>query len=278
MAEPSLSACAGIVRRDDPDLFAAALFAPEPARERLMVLYAFDITLSRATQAGTAETGPMLAAMRLQWWRDVLGAAGTETVAKSHEVAGPVIALIDGGHAPAERLEALIAAREIELDSPIPEARFGEWAEARFATLLRVSAAILAGPDTPAEAAAGPAGAVLATSFALRHGRRMAEQNIALLPGLEGEDLAALARGRETSVLRARIAEMAEAGLARLGEARAMRSAVPRKAIPAFLPLWRAERDLDRARRRGLPSLEGPRRGDARRSLAYLWRALTARW
>ena len=49
-------ACADIVRRDDPQLYKTALFAPEPARSRLMVLYAFDIELSRATRA-SAESG-----------------------------------------------------------------------------------------------------------------------------------------------------------------------------------------------------------------------------
>ncbi len=64
MSMPLLSPAATMVRRLDPDLFHTALFAPEPARQRLMVLYAFDIELSRAA-ARAAE--PLIAAMRLQW-------------------------------------------------------------------------------------------------------------------------------------------------------------------------------------------------------------------
>ena len=45
MSAVDISAPAQMVRSHDPDLFHAALFAPEPARERLMGLYAFDIEL-----------------------------------------------------------------------------------------------------------------------------------------------------------------------------------------------------------------------------------------
>ena len=77
MTMPLLSPAATLVRRLDPDLFHAALFAPEPARERWMVLHAFDIELSRAA-ARAAE--PLIARMRLQWWRDVVAGVAADTV------------------------------------------------------------------------------------------------------------------------------------------------------------------------------------------------------
>ena len=42
MADPPLSSCAQQVRRDDPDRFLTALFAPAEAREDLFALYAFN--------------------------------------------------------------------------------------------------------------------------------------------------------------------------------------------------------------------------------------------
>jgi hypothetical protein len=56
----------------------------------------------------------------------------------------------------------------------------------------------------------------------------------------------------------------------------ARRGALGRAAAPAFLPLRRAERDLDRlADGRGLAAPAEPPPG---RALAYAWRAATGRW
>ncbi|MEM9737320.1 MAG: squalene/phytoene synthase family protein, partial [Pseudomonadota bacterium] len=82
-------ACAAIAERLDPDLHRAAMFAPPGLRPRLMVLIAFDVELSRAGRASEK----MIAAMRLQWWRDVVAEAFAGE-SRAHEVAGPLAALI----------------------------------------------------------------------------------------------------------------------------------------------------------------------------------------
>src|SRR5260221_10593467 len=65
------------VRAADRDRFLAALFAPEPQRRDLLGLLAFDHELAR-TRAVTRE--PMMARIRLQWWREaVTEAAGSGT-------------------------------------------------------------------------------------------------------------------------------------------------------------------------------------------------------
>src|SRR5258705_10943546 len=65
------------VRRADRDRFLAALFAPEPARTDLLALLAFDHELAR-TRLVTRE--PMLARIRLEWWREAVAeAAGAGT-------------------------------------------------------------------------------------------------------------------------------------------------------------------------------------------------------
>ena len=69
------------VRRADRDRFLAALFAPEPARSDLLALLAFDHELAR-TRAVTRE--PMLARIRLEWWREaVVEAAGDGPAARA---------------------------------------------------------------------------------------------------------------------------------------------------------------------------------------------------
>jgi phytoene/squalene synthetase len=72
---PGLEACAALVERSDPDRFRVAMAAPPAAREVLFPLYAFNLEVARAPWA-TRE--PMLAEMRLQWWRDQVEAAAVQ--------------------------------------------------------------------------------------------------------------------------------------------------------------------------------------------------------
>ena len=60
------------VRAADRERFLGALFAPEPARSDLLALLAFDHELAR-TRTVTRE--PMLARIRLQWWREAVAEA-----------------------------------------------------------------------------------------------------------------------------------------------------------------------------------------------------------
>ena len=277
MSPPPLSPAAALVRRLDPDLFHAALFAPEPARQRLLVLYAFDIELSRAA-ARAAE--PMIAQMRLQWWRDVVAGIGAGEAARGHEVAEPLHGLLSAHALPADDLEQLIGAREIELHGPMDEHCFAEWLDGRFGALTRLAAHLLVGENAAARRAAGAVGHAMGVAFALRTAVVLAaEANLYLLPGLAPEDRAELARGRTTGHTRATAHRLADQALALLAAARAERRAVPKAAAPALLPVWSAERVLARARRLELDlqrDLTGP--GQGGRGLALTWRALRGRW
>jgi phytoene/squalene synthetase len=271
MSAPPLSPSATLVRRLDPDLFHAALFAPEPARQRLMVLYAFDIELSRAA-ARTAE--PLIAQMRLQWWRDVVAGEASG----GHELAEPLHGLLIAHALPADDLERLIEAREIELHGPMDQHRFDDWLEGRFGALTRLAAHLLVGENAAARRAASAVGHVMGVAFALRTATAMAAQaNLYLMPGLAPEDRAALARGRTTGQARAIAHRLADQALALLAAARAERRAVPKAAVPALLAVWRAERVLKRARRPGL-DLQRDLAGQGSRGVALAWRALRGRW
>jgi len=277
MAEPRLGPAAETLRRFDPDLFATALFAPEPGRGRLMTLYAFDVELSRAADpARRSETGPMLAAIRVQWWRDMLAAAfeGSAALPQGHEVAAPLFQLIREGRLPRAEAEALIEARECEIDAGPAAERFDAWGDARFGALTRAAAACL---DAPAPEAAAPAGRALARAFGLRTAAAMAREGRGLLPGLDPAMRAALARGEAVDPLCDLIAEVARDGLDALRSAR--RTGAPRAALPAFLTLFQAEHALSVALARPETVAVGlAQASPARRALALGWRALTGRW
>ena len=100
----SLAACAEMVSRGDPDRFAAVMAAPVAARARLFPLYAFNLEVARAPWVSKE---PMIAEMRLQWWRDVV----TEPAPRAHEVAGPCHAVVHQAGLPLGVIDTLIAAR-----------------------------------------------------------------------------------------------------------------------------------------------------------------------
>lgn len=111
-----------LVRVADRDRFLGALFAPEPARRDLLALLAFDHELAR-TRTVTRE--PMLARIRLEWWREaVTEAAGTATPRAQPTVESLSETVRRHGLAP-DRLIALIDAREEEVDGPLDVVRTG---------------------------------------------------------------------------------------------------------------------------------------------------------
>ena len=107
-----LSPLGALVRRHDPDRFLCALFAPEALRERLFVLYAFNHELARAREVASV---PMLALIRLQWWREVV-----EGARRSHEVASPLLDAVEAGWLDRAALLGLVEAREVEAEDAIP--------------------------------------------------------------------------------------------------------------------------------------------------------------
>lgn len=266
-------ACAAIVARDDPHLHATALFAPEPSRSRLMVLYAFDVELSRAA---VASAEPMIARMRLQWWREIVEATCVAGKPPAHEVAGPFVLLMRECGLPAEMIEAPIAAREAELESGFDEAQFARWTDDRFGALTGLAAHLLTEGDAPSVALARRAGPVLGAAFALR--LAAAGLSDGLLPLLAPEDRAGLAqveaKGRVQEVA-GRVAADARATLEAL---RRDRARADRRATPALLPLRRAGRLLARASRPGVGFRDIDEVGRPFDGLRLAWAAASGRW
>lgn len=200
----TLSRVGELARQHDPDRFFTTLFAPAAVRPALWALYAFNHELVRARESVRE---PMMAMIRLQWWREVV-----EGQAKRHEVATPLREAIDAGTLRAAELEALIDAREE--DAPEQDADWPGFVD-RTAGALAVAAAHALGTDT-VEAIRAAGIAYGATGIA----RNRALTGEPPLTSLRETALDALERARG--------------------------GPVPRVALPAALPAVYAARDLAR--------------------------------
>ncbi|MCB5943415.1 squalene/phytoene synthase family protein [Acidocella sp. KAb 2-4] len=94
------------LRRADPDRYFCTLFAPAAQRDSLALLYLFNHELARAHEVASE---PLLALIRLQWWREVV-----EGAERQHELATPLAAALRAGVFARDDLLALIEAREQE--------------------------------------------------------------------------------------------------------------------------------------------------------------------
>lgn len=230
-----MSPVGALVRRNDPDRFLTALFAPAERRETLFVLYAFNHELARAREVVSE---PLLALIRLQWWREVV-----EGARRHHEVAGPLGAALDSGVLDAGDLVAMIDAREAEAEPAIPT--LGDWRDylAGSAGSLALAAGRLLGAPQP-EALRMP-GAAYGAAGVLRSVPALARRHRCLLPadvlarhGLSVE--AAIAAPLAAPVLAA-IGELAREARTWLGQADLR---LPRATRAAILPAVLARRDL----------------------------------
>jgi 15-cis-phytoene synthase len=254
----TVAACAALVERGDPDRFLAVMAAPVEVRAQLFPLYAFNLEVARAPWV-TEEA--LIAEMRLQWWRDVVGNAASGA-ARAHEVAGPLHELIRDFGLPVEVLDRLISARgwDIGREPHADMAALDGYLEATGAGLMWLAARAIGAPDG-AEAAVRAYGWASALAGYLR-----------AVPELA-------ARGRSPIPEDVQLRELATEGLARLTSARAARKSVPKDVAPALLAGWMAapvlrlaEAEPGRVATGELAVAEFRKRG------ALLWQALTGRW
>lgn len=234
----SLSPVAASVRRHDPDRFLTALFAPAERRETLMTLYAFNHELARAREVVSQ---PMLALMRLTWWREVVDGAQ-----RHHEIATPLRAAIDRGDLDRTELLALIEAREIEAEPSIPA--LDAWLAYLLGSAggLMVAAGRLLGAPEPealrsSGAAYGAAGVLRSVPVLAAQGRCLLPDDVLAAHRLSPEAAIAEPHG---AALRAAKMELAQQGYALLERPRGLR--LPRRAVAAALPTVLARRDLAR--------------------------------
>ena len=232
-----LSALGRIVQRHDPDRFLTALFAPPGRRETLFLLYAVNHELARAREV---VTNPMLALMRLQWWREV-----AEGARRRHEVAGPLgEALDDGRLLPADILQ-MIEGREAEAEAVEDVAAFRAYVRAAFGG-VGVAAGRALGANSEALDALQDLGSAYGVAGILRSVPALARQGRCVLPldllrsgGLSEADLGTAAAIPEFAPVQATLA-----GIGRNWLAEGSRVRLPRSVIAAALPGVLARRDL----------------------------------
>ncbi|SEO45924.1 Phytoene/squalene synthetase [Salinihabitans flavidus] len=254
MVSDDLSACADLVRRGDPDRFLAVMAAPPDARVRLFPIYAFNLEVARAPWV-TQE--PLIAEMRLQWWRDALEEIATGGTVRRHEVVTPLSDCLSPDMA--RTLDTLIEARrwDVHEQSFESEDAFRAYIEATGGTLMLVAGQSLGAQDVDLLSDAGYATG-LANWFCA-------------IPELEARGKQPLADGRPEAVQ-----ALAREGLARLKRAR--RGAIERGARPALLAAWQAGAVLTRAAKDPARVAEGKLlSSEFRRRATLLVRVMTGR-
>jgi phytoene synthase len=249
----SLAACAERVERGDPDRFRAVMSAPPDARAVLFPLYAFNLEVARAAWLPKE---PLLAEMRLQWWRDVIEGAGQGAPPPAHDIAAPLAALIRRGRLDAALLDALIEARRRDAEPrPMDPGELRPYLEGTAGTLLWTAARALGGTDREATVKAGYAQGAALWLLALpdlrARGRGLGQGGAEAIRSLAQDALAALA----------------EAKAARPGPAAALRAATLAPPV-----LRAAARDPDAALEGLLALPEGQKR------LRLLWAAMRGTW
>ncbi|KIN64802.1 Phytoene/squalene synthetase [Sulfitobacter noctilucicola] len=255
--DADLNACAALVERADPWRFRAVMAAPVAARKVLFPLYAFNVEVARAPWV-TQE--PMIAEMRLQWWRDVCEEIAQGKQVRRHEVATPLAQSFDVKTA--GMLDELVAARrwDIYKDAFEDEAHFARYIDQTSGHLTWAAAQALGSADEATVRDAAYAAGIAAWLRAI--------------PELEARGRIPLLDGTPQGVR-----DLAAGALERLQKARANRRLVSRAARPGLLHIGPAEPILKAAIENADAVIEGrlpdPVEDDR---LRLGLRALTGRW
>ena len=200
-AVTAFAACEELVRRHDPDRYFSALFAPTDKRHFLFALYALYYEMAHVADAVRE---PMVGDIRLAWWRETVEGARAGK-ARNHDVARALVETLAANDLPQHLFEAIIAARAFDVSrEPFADMEtLEEYCDATSGNMMRLAARVLGAGDT-LDAPVREAG--IAFALAGRY---------------EG---------------RFRIVQPHLARTAQIHLAAARRFAIPREALPAFLP------------------------------------------
>ncbi|OYX23892.1 MAG: hypothetical protein B7Z10_10250 [Rhodobacterales bacterium 32-66-7] len=199
---------------------------------------------------------PLIAEMRLQWWRDVVENASSGA-ARAHEVAGPLHDLIRSAGLPVDVLDRLVAARrwDIHKEPHTDLAALEAYLDATGAGLMWLAALALGAPATAEEPVRDYGWAAAAANY------------LRAVP-----DLAA--RGRHPLPDGVTPQDLARIGLDRLASAHRRRRAVPKAVAPALLTGWQTQGLL----RQVLGGAVTPALPEVGKRWRLLWQAFTGRW
>jgi phytoene synthase len=216
-AREALAACEATVRRADPDHYFASLFARAEKRPLLFALYAFRHEIAHAV-AVTQE--PLMAEIRLQWWREAVDLARE-------------------GRPPAQ--PAAIGLAELFARASPPPALFAQLIDATASEIAVEQWSDIAAIESHVEAAAAVpmriAGALLDPEIetnVLMHAAGIAYGLARLLQELPSLAARGSFPRHDAATTRGTIARIADAARDHLERARGMR--LPERVLPAVLP------------------------------------------
>lgn len=189
MSNKELPYCGDLVREHDPDRYLLSMLAPADRREALWALFAFNYEIAKTREIVT-ETH--LGRIRLQWWREALEAIYARGEVLEHQVLTPLAEAIEAHDLPHDLFEALIEAREFDLEDTRPETIEGflNYCDLTNTPLLRL-AVLIEGGDSEMEPVQvigtnyGLIGCLRAVPFLTGQGRSVLPQ--------DQEDIAVLA-------------------------------------------------------------------------------------
>ena len=161
----SLIACESNVRRNDPDRYFSALFAPSEKRPLLFALYAFNHELARI---GEIVHQPMIGEIRLQWWRETVERARIGDP-PAHDVARALAELFEQTRLPVALVAQMVDARAFDFsaDAFPDQAACDTYLDATSGNIMRLAAAVLA-PDRTFDELAREAGIAYGLAGLLR--------------------------------------------------------------------------------------------------------------
>ena len=227
------------------------------ARRVLFPIYAMNVEVARAPWAASE---PMIAEMRLQWWRDALAEIASEGPVRRHEVTTPLSKVLTPQLA--ARLDACLAARRWDIyRDPFDDAEhFDHYIDETSGTLLLAAARALGDADETT---------IRQAAFAQGLANWMCA-----IPELEARGRKPLTDGRPAAV-----AGLARSALDRLALARRNRAKISPAARPALLAVWRAGGILRQAASDPTRVAAGTLgTSEARRRFSLVARSLSGRW
>jgi phytoene synthase len=251
--QDAYTACQALVRAGDRDRFLASLFAPAEHRPAILALYAFNLEIARTPEVVRQ---PLAGEIRLQWWRDLLGAR-SDGDPQGHPVASALTAAITNYGLDRQRLLALIDARRFDLyNEPMGTLRdFEAYAVAGAGGLLSLCAQVLDNGREPeigelshqAGIAQAMAGLLAAFPIHARRGQLYIPLDILRQHGADREGVG---RKEARAALRAALTQLRVIAREHLQQARELSKSVPAHLMPAYLPVALAGPTLARMERR----------------------------
>lgn len=280
MSPAPLSDCAKYVREHDNDRFLSVLFAPADYREDLFALYAFNLEISKIRETVSES---LIGRMRLQFWRDAVPQM-VDGAPPSHYVAETLAGAIKLHSLSASHLNEIIDTRETDLDDIPPKdlEAVVRYAEGTSSSLIKLALGVLGMNGADADACAKDAGIAIALIGLVRAIPYMSSTGRVTLPadlcrdaGLDPEMPLQWPMNPDVSSI---TLPMLDRAAQHLIAARATAKALPRKAVPALLPLSLAALYLKRLKSfGGDPALFAARTPGVSRHVTMLWRSAIGR-